>query len=65
MAVAYKDKAFGASSDHMKVADPIVISAALPRFLSPKDSVEMSVMLSNTTEKEKDCVLNIITDVKI
>jgi uncharacterized protein YfaS (alpha-2-macroglobulin family) len=65
MAVAYKDKAFGASSDHMKVADPIVISAALPRFLSPKDSVEMSVMLSNTTEKATDCVVNIITDGKL
>lgn len=65
MAVAYKNKAFGASSDHMKVADPVVISAALPRFLSPKDSVEMGIMLSNTTKKATDCVVNVITDGKL
>lgn len=52
MAVAYKDKGFGGADQHMKVADPIVISAGLPRFLSPKDEVIMPVTLSNTTTKE-------------
>ncbi|MEN8121547.1 MAG: MG2 domain-containing protein [Bacteroidota bacterium] len=65
MAVAYKDKAFGASTNNMKVADPIVISAALPRFLSPKDTVEMSITLSNTTAKATNSVVNVITTGKL
>lgn len=49
MAVAYKGNAFGASEQFIKVADPVVISTALPRFLSPGDSVSVPVTLSNTT----------------
>jgi alpha-2-macroglobulin len=52
MAVAYKGKAFGGADQHMKVADPIIISTALPRFLSPEDEVIMPVTLSNTTAKD-------------
>lgn len=52
MAVAYKDKAFGGGDNHMKIADPIIISAALPRFMSPEDEVLMSVTMSNTTPKD-------------
>ena len=48
MAVAYKDNAFGSSNKNMKVADPIVISTALPRFLSPTDEVIVPVNISNT-----------------
>ncbi|MBC8110255.1 MAG: alpha-2-macroglobulin family protein, partial [Verrucomicrobia bacterium] len=51
MAVAYKDKAFGAGTKNMKVADPIVIASALPRFLSPGDQLQMPVTLSNTTNQ--------------
>ena len=51
MAVAYKDNAFGSSSVNMNVADPIVISTGLPRFLSPGDRLTMPVTLSNTTKK--------------
>jgi len=51
MAVAYKDNAFGSSSGNMNVADPIVISTGLPRFLSPGDKITMPVTLSNTTKK--------------
>jgi len=51
MAVAYKDNAFGSSSANMNVADPIVISTGLPRFLSPGDQITMPVTLSNTTKK--------------
>ena len=54
MAVAYKDNAFGSAERTMKVADPIVISTALPRFLSPKDTVKVPVTLSNTTQKAGD-----------
>ncbi|RYD57585.1 MAG: alpha-2-macroglobulin family protein [Sphingobacteriales bacterium] len=52
MAIAYKGKAFGGGDQHMKVADPVIISTALPRFLSPKDEALMSVTMSNTTAKE-------------
>jgi uncharacterized protein YfaS (alpha-2-macroglobulin family) len=51
MAVAYKDNAFGSVDNTMKVADPIVISTALPRFLSPEDELSVPVTLSNTTDK--------------
>jgi alpha-2-macroglobulin len=48
MAVAYKGNAFGSGNKNMKVADPIVISTALPRFLSPDDEIIVPVNISNT-----------------
>jgi hypothetical protein len=51
MAVAYKDKAFGSANSNMKVADPIVISAGVPRFLTPGDQLDLPVNLSNTTKQ--------------
>lgn len=51
MAVSYKGESFGAADNTMTVADPIVISTALPRFLSPGDTVNVPVTLSNTTDK--------------
>lgn len=51
MAVAYKENAFGSAEKMMRVADPVVISTALPRFMSPKDTVLVPVTLSNTTAK--------------
>ncbi|MEQ1798221.1 MAG: MG2 domain-containing protein [Lacibacter sp.] len=50
MAVSYKDDRFGAAENNMTVADPIVISTGLPRFLSPGDTVLVPVTLSNTTK---------------
>ena len=51
MAVAYKDNAFGSATKNMKVADPVVISAGLPRFLSPGDELVLPVNISNTENK--------------
>jgi alpha-2-macroglobulin len=51
MAVAYRDNAFGSAAKNMKVADPVVIASALPRFLSPGDNLQMPVTLSNTTNQ--------------
>ncbi|QNP52731.1 hypothetical protein H9L05_03000 [Hymenobacter qilianensis] len=51
MAVAYKGEAFGAAEHTMRVADPVVISTSLPRFLSPGDTIDVPVTLTNTTEK--------------
>lgn len=52
MAVAYKDKAFGSAEQNMVVADPVVVSTAMPRFLSPGDELEVPVTLTNTTKKD-------------
>jgi alpha-2-macroglobulin len=51
MAVAYRNDAFGSAEKEVKVADPVVISAALPRFLSPTDTVTVPVTLTNTTNR--------------
>ncbi|MCY7353345.1 MAG: alpha-2-macroglobulin family protein [Cytophagaceae bacterium] len=51
MAVAYKNEAFGSGNANVKVADPLVLSTALPRFLSPGDEVTVPVSLTNTTKK--------------
>ncbi len=51
MAVAYKDQNFGSKDMGMKVADPIVLSTAMPRFLSPKDTITVPVTITNTTSK--------------
>ncbi|HET9502229.1 MAG TPA: MG2 domain-containing protein [Hymenobacter sp.] len=51
MAVAYKDDAFASAEQTMKVADPVVISTALPRFASPGDTIDVPVTLTNTTGK--------------
>lgn len=61
MVVAYKDKSFGSFDNHMKVADPIVISTALPRFLSPGDQALMPVTLSNTTAKATNALVTVQT----
>lgn len=50
MAVAYDDQRFGSKDKSMKVADPIVLSTALPRFLSPEDALQIPVTISNTTD---------------
>ncbi|PLX11598.1 MAG: hypothetical protein C0594_03390, partial [Marinilabiliales bacterium] len=55
MAVNYKGKAFASDFTNMKVADPLVISTALPRFLSPRDTIEVPVSVSNTTKNKTDC----------
>ncbi len=62
MAVAYKDQHFGNAEFAMTVADPIVLSTALPRFLSPKDTVLVPVTLSNTTSRTASATTTISTN---
>lgn len=62
MAVAYKGKAFGGGDNHMKVADPIIISTALPRFMSPEDEVLMAITMSNTTAKDAQVTVSAKTN---
>ena len=67
MAVGYNGQIFGAAQKNMKVADPLVISVALPRFLSPGDRVLVTAILTNTTDKEALCktILKVEGPVKI
>lgn len=51
MAVAYKNESFGSAEAVVKVADPVVLSMALPRFLSPKDTVTVPLTITNTTSR--------------
>lgn len=59
MAVAYKNEQFGSAESTVKVADPLVLSTALPRFLSPKDTVTVPVNISNTTTKNTSVTASI------
>ncbi len=62
MAVAFKGQSFGGADNTITVADPVVISAALPRFLSPGDTVLVPVTLSNTTDKAATVSADISSD---
>ncbi len=62
MAVAYDEHQFGSADANMKVADPVVISTGLPRFLSPTDTVNVPVTLSNTTAKDIETAVKIKTE---
>jgi uncharacterized protein YfaS (alpha-2-macroglobulin family) len=62
MAVSYKGNSFGAADNTMTVADPIVVSTALPRFLSPGDTVNVPVTLTNTTDKSANVTANIAVE---
>lgn len=61
MAVAYKEDKFGSAEAKITVADPIVISTGLPRFLSPGDTAYVSINLTNTTEKNTNAQVKIVT----
>lgn len=51
MAVAYKGRRMGGAERAMKVSDPLVISAALPRFLTPGDTLSLPVTLFNNLKQ--------------
>lgn len=57
MAVAWNNNSFAGADKHIKVADPIVISPTIPRFLSPGDTITMPVNISNTTSKNSDATV--------
>lgn len=59
MAVAYDGRKFGAADKNIKVADPIVISAGIPRFVSPNDKLNIPVTVSNTTKTKTQAVVTV------
>lgn len=62
MACVYHNKAFGSAEKHMKVADPVVISPSIPRFLSPGDTLEMPVTITNTTLQNTQATASVSVD---
>jgi uncharacterized protein YfaS (alpha-2-macroglobulin family) len=62
MAVSYKGPGFGAADNTMTVADPVVLSTALPRFLSPNDTVNVPVTLTNTTANSANLTATIAVE---
>ncbi len=61
MAIAFKDDAFGNAQSNMKVADPVVISPGIPRFLSPQDTLIMPVAVSNTEDRDLRADVSVAT----
>jgi len=61
MAVAYKGSQFGSAEKTMKVADPVIVSMSLPRFLSPGDNCVVAVSMTNTTEKNTTATVQLST----
>lgn len=62
MAASCNGSSFGAKEAAVKVADPIVLSTALPRFLSPGDTVTMPVTITNTTSRSGDATATVMVD---
>lgn len=51
MAVAYSGSRFGSVEEHIKVADDLIITPEIPRFLSLNDSLIAPVTIINTSGK--------------
>lgn len=51
MAVAHLNEKFGNAESSMIIADPLVVSTAFPRFLSPGDKIEVPLTITNSTAK--------------
>lgn len=62
MAVAYTGKRFGSADKNMTITDDVVLMPAIPRFLSPNDSIVLPVSLMNTTTKTGKVSVNVKTE---
>jgi uncharacterized protein YfaS (alpha-2-macroglobulin family) len=62
MVVAYDGDKFGSAESKMVVADPLIISMALPRFTSPGDKVDMNIAFTNMTGTQEDMLVKVTTD---
>lgn len=61
MAIGVNGDKFGAAEATMQVADPLVLSTSMPRFITPGDTVLAGVTISNTTAK----AVTVITKVQL
>lgn len=62
MAVAWKGGAVGSAQQAMRVADPLVVQAALPRVLAPGDTVRVPIHIHNTTGKGASTTVRLTTE---
>lgn len=62
MAVAYKDDRFGSGEKLMKIADPLIVTPALPKFLSKGDEADIRINLKNLTNSKKNIKLEVKTE---
>ncbi|MDJ0821923.1 MAG: alpha-2-macroglobulin family protein [Paracoccaceae bacterium] len=62
MAVAWSDSAVGQAEADVLVRDPVVISAAVPRFLAPGDTSRLQIDLTHTTGPSGDMQLAVSAD---
>ena len=62
MAVAYSNASFGAAEKRMKITDDVVVMPAIPRFLSPRDSIVLPISLLNTTSKSGKVTVKVRTE---
>ena len=61
MAVAWTREAVGHGTTDVIVRDPVVVTAALPRFLAPGDAATMRLDIANTDAPDGDYTLSIDT----
>ncbi|ULQ55926.1 MG2 domain-containing protein [Flavihumibacter rivuli] len=59
MALAVNNNQFGSGEKLMTVADPVVLSTAMPRFLSPTDTINVPVTITNTTRNNGNLTASI------
>lgn len=59
IATGTNKKSFASAQKEMIVADPIIISPALPLFASPKDTILADVHLTNTSKEDKKLKIGI------
>ncbi len=62
MAVAYQGTRYGSAQRGMKVADPVVLTVGLPRFLAPGDDIQMTITAFNTTSNSAPLDIRIATN---
>jgi uncharacterized protein YfaS (alpha-2-macroglobulin family) len=62
MAVAYSNEKMGAAQERMTVADDVIATPAIPRFLAPQDSIHLPVSVYNTTNSSVNATISIKTE---
>jgi len=62
MAVAYSNKKMGAAQERMIVADDVIATPSIPRFLAPQDSIHLPVSVYNTTNSTVNANISIKTE---
>ena len=62
MAAAHKNNQYQSAQSDMTIADPLVISSGVPRFLSPGDTFQMPVNLTNSTSKTTGVQVQVTTE---